>query len=109
MYKVFANRLPINLTSDKKFLDGPKTYLLSSISIKEIFKKIKQQEEIFLYHPNKKKLLKEFKKKLKTIKAAGGIITTWTNDNPIKAGNIICSANKNIHNKVLRILKPVTK
>jgi len=43
------------------------------------------------------------------IKAAGGIITTWSNDNPIKAGNIICSANKNIHNKVLRILKPVTK
>lgn len=80
MYKVFANRLPINLTSDKKFLDGPKTYLLSSISIKEIFKKIKQQEEIFLYHPNKKKLLKEFKKKLKIIKAAGGIVKNKNND-----------------------------
>ena len=43
------------------------------------------------------------------IKAAGGIVTTWNNDNPIKAGNIICSSNKSIHNKVLKILKPVSK
>jgi len=43
------------------------------------------------------------------IKAAGGVVSTWNNDNPIKAGNIIASANKSIHNKVLRILKPVSK
>ena len=43
------------------------------------------------------------------IKAAGGIISTWNNDNAIKAGNIICSSNKSIHNKVLKILKPVAK
>ena len=43
------------------------------------------------------------------IKAAGGFISTWSNENAIKAGNIICSANKNIHNKVLKILKPVAK
>ena len=43
------------------------------------------------------------------IKAAGGIISTWTNDDPIKAGNIICSSNKSIHKKVLNILKPLAK
>ena len=43
------------------------------------------------------------------VKAAGGIVTTWSNDNAIKAGNIICSSNKSIHNKVLKILKPVSK
>ena len=43
------------------------------------------------------------------IKAAGGIVSTWSNNDPIKAGNIICSSNKNIHNKILKILKPVTK
>ena len=43
------------------------------------------------------------------IKAAGGIVTTWKNDNPKKAGNIVCSANNKIHNKILKILKPVSK
>ena len=43
------------------------------------------------------------------IKAASGIVTTWKNENAIKAGNIICSSNKSIHNRVLKILKPVTK
>tara|TARA_B100000524_G_scaffold90298_1_gene42330 strand:- start:64 stop:870 length:807 start_codon:yes stop_codon:yes gene_type:complete len=42
------------------------------------------------------------------IKAAGGIISTWRNDNAIKAGNIICSSNKKLHNKMLKILKPVS-
>ena len=43
------------------------------------------------------------------IKAAGGIVTTWNNNNAINAGNIICSSNKSIHNKLLKILKPVSK
>ena len=43
------------------------------------------------------------------IKAAGGIVTTWNNSNAINAGNIICSSNKSIHNKLLKILKPVSK
>lgn len=41
------------------------------------------------------------------IKAAGGIVSTWNNDNAIKAGNIICSANKSIHGQLIKILKPV--
>ena len=43
------------------------------------------------------------------IKAAGGTVTTWKNEDAIKAGNIICSSNKSIHNKVLKILKPVSR
>tara|TARA_B100001250_G_scaffold372732_1_gene358410 strand:- start:2074 stop:2874 length:801 start_codon:yes stop_codon:yes gene_type:complete len=43
------------------------------------------------------------------IKAAGGIISTWKNEDAIKAGNIICSSNKSIHKNLLRILKPVAK
>jgi histidinol phosphatase-like enzyme (inositol monophosphatase family) len=43
------------------------------------------------------------------IRAAGGIVTTWSNDNAVKAGNILCSSNKDIHNKLLKILKPVSK
>tara|TARA_B100001175_G_scaffold91670_1_gene77447 strand:+ start:1821 stop:2411 length:591 start_codon:yes stop_codon:yes gene_type:complete len=80
MYKVFVNKFIINLTSDKEFLNDSKTYLLSSISIKEIIKKLKIYDEVFLYYPYKKKLLKEFKKKLNTIKAAGGIVTNKNNE-----------------------------
>ena len=43
------------------------------------------------------------------IKAAGGIVTTWKNQDAIKGGNIICSSNKSIHKKLLKILKPVAK
>ena len=43
------------------------------------------------------------------INAAGGVASTWGNQSPIKAGNIVCSANKTIHNKILKILKPVSK
>ena len=43
------------------------------------------------------------------IKAAGGIVTTWNNKNPERAGNIICSSNKSIHSKMLKILKPVSR
>ena len=43
------------------------------------------------------------------IKAAGGIVTTWKNENAAKAGNILVSTNKTIHKKLLRLLKPVSK
>jgi len=43
------------------------------------------------------------------IKAAGGIITTWENKDATKAGNIICSSNNTIHNKILKILKPLVR
>jgi fructose-1,6-bisphosphatase/inositol monophosphatase family enzyme len=43
------------------------------------------------------------------IEASGGIVTTWNNKDAIKAGNILVSANKSIHNKMLKLLKPVSK
>ena len=41
------------------------------------------------------------------IKASGGIVSTWKNGDPKKAGDIICSVNKSLHKKILRILRPV--
>ena len=43
------------------------------------------------------------------IKAAGGIVTTWKNENAVKAGNILVSTNKKIHNKLLKFLKPASR
>ena len=43
------------------------------------------------------------------IKAAGGVVSTWNNNDAIKAGNIVSSANLEIQNKILKLLKPVAK
>ena len=43
------------------------------------------------------------------IKAAGGIVTTWDNRDAVSAGSILVSANQSIHNKMLKLLKPVSK
>jgi myo-inositol-1(or 4)-monophosphatase len=43
------------------------------------------------------------------VKASGGIISTWKNEDAIKAGNILVSANKTIHKRILKLLKPALK
>ncbi len=43
------------------------------------------------------------------VKAAGGIVSTWDNKDGVNAGNILISSNKIIHNKFLKLLKPVSK
>ena len=43
------------------------------------------------------------------IKAAGGIVSTWSNKDAINAGNILVSSNSTVHNKLLKLLKPVSK
>ena len=43
------------------------------------------------------------------IKAAGGIVSTWSNKDAVNAGNILVSSNQSIHNKVLKLLRPVSK
>ena len=43
------------------------------------------------------------------IKAAGGIVTTWDNRDAVNAGSILVSANQSIHNKMLKLLKSVSK
>ena len=40
------------------------------------------------------------------VKAAGGILSTWDNRDPVYAGNVLVSANKSIHKKILKLLKP---
>ena len=43
------------------------------------------------------------------VKASGGIISTWKNEDAVKAGNIILSSNNTIHGKMLKLLKPALK
>ena len=43
------------------------------------------------------------------IEAAGGIVSKWNNDTPVKAGNILVTTNKGVHNKIIKILKPLSK
>ena len=43
------------------------------------------------------------------IEAAGGIVSNWNNKSAIKAGNILVTTNRAIHNKFIKMLKPVSK
>ena len=43
------------------------------------------------------------------ISAAGGIASTWNNKDAKYAGNVLFSANKSIHKKMLKLLKPALK
>tara|TARA_B100000902_G_scaffold348499_1_gene356464 strand:+ start:360 stop:1166 length:807 start_codon:yes stop_codon:yes gene_type:complete len=43
------------------------------------------------------------------IKASGGIVSTWKNENADKAGDILVTTNRTIHSKLIKILKPVAK
>ncbi|MDC3109926.1 NUDIX domain-containing protein [Flavobacteriales bacterium] len=78
MYKVFINKLSIILTFKNKSLSQENSFLLSSITLNEILKKVRKHKKIFLYHPKKSELLKVFKSKIKVISASGGIVK---NDN----------------------------
>ena len=78
MYKVFINKFSIILTSKNKSLTQENSFLLSSITLNEVLKKVRKHKKIFLYHPKKSELLKVFKSKIKVIFASGGIVK---NDN----------------------------
>ena len=43
------------------------------------------------------------------IEAAGGIVSNWNNKSAIKAGNILVTTNRAIHNKFIKMLEPVSK
>ena len=79
MYKVFINKLSIILTSKNKSLSQENSFLLSSITLNEILKKVRKHKKIFLYHPKKSELLKVFKSKIKVIFASGGIVKNNNN------------------------------
>ena len=42
------------------------------------------------------------------VKASGGNISTWKNEDAVKAGNILVSTNKSTHKKMLKLLKSVS-
>ena len=42
------------------------------------------------------------------LKASGGIASTWDNRDAKNGGSILISSNKTIHNKLLKLLKPVS-
>ena len=43
------------------------------------------------------------------IKASGGIISTWKNEDAVIAGNIVVSNNKTNHKKIIKLLQPALK
>ena len=43
------------------------------------------------------------------IEAAGGIVSNWSNQGAVKAGNILVTTNRSIHNRFVKILRPVSK
>ena len=43
------------------------------------------------------------------ILTAGGTVTTWSNRDPVFAGNIVASGNKLNHKKIIKLLRPVAK
>ena len=43
------------------------------------------------------------------INAAGGIVSTWKNENATNAGDILVTTNRTVHNKLVKMLKPVSK
>ncbi len=77
MYKIFVNDKVIILTNVQDNLDNVKYFLLEDMSIEEIMAELdkKDIEQIVLYHSKGKKLLSKFVKKIKLIRAAGGIVT----------------------------------
>ena len=79
MYKVFVNQSLIVLTSQIPFGSKINIYSLKEISIDEIITKCKKHKTIFLYHKKSKKLLPLFLKKIKVIKAGGGIVKNSLN------------------------------
>jgi histidinol phosphatase-like enzyme (inositol monophosphatase family) len=43
------------------------------------------------------------------IKNSGGVVTNWSGEPAEKAGNIIASSNRKLHNKILKLLSPFVK
>ena len=75
MYKVFLNKNVIIVTSEIQLGSDIKVLPLKKTPLSDIILKVKKHKKIYLYHHNSKKLISRFKKKIKVIKAAGGIVT----------------------------------
>ncbi|MGB0896463.1 MAG: NUDIX hydrolase [Flavobacteriaceae bacterium] len=76
MYKIFVNDRPIILTSTVVKESGFKVFLLKSVDIDYVIRKLQRNDfnEVYLYHPKEKKLLSLFKERLGYIHAGGGLV-----------------------------------
>jgi len=74
MYKVFVNQDVIILTSVVPFGKKINLYDLKKKSIDDIISIVKKHHKIYLFHKNSEKLISTFKKKIKVVKAGGGIV-----------------------------------
>ena len=74
MYKVFVNQDVIILTSEIPFGKKINLYDLKKKSLDEIISLVKKHHKIFLFHQNSEKLVSTFQKKIKVVKAGGGIV-----------------------------------
>lgn len=74
MYKVFVGNKPIILTTVVEKETYFKNYLLATVNIKKVIRKLNTTnlEEVRLIHKNKDKLLKKFLNKLPNVIAGGG-------------------------------------
>lgn len=74
MYKIFINNKVLYLSHHLIEETNFNLYLLESVNIQKIISKYRtgNLENVVLYHPNKKELLKIFKSKLVVHKAGGG-------------------------------------
>ena len=76
MYKIFVNDKPIILTNTVLKETGFKMFLLKSVDIEYVIRKLQRNNlsEAYLYHPDKDKLLAIFKRRLGYINAGGGLV-----------------------------------
>jgi 8-oxo-dGTP pyrophosphatase MutT (NUDIX family) len=82
MYKIFVNDRPIILTSTVMKESGFKVFLLKSVDMEYVIRKLQRNDfkEVYLYHPKKEKLLSLFKDRMGYINAGGGLVKNDKNE-----------------------------
>ena len=74
MYKVFVNQKVIILTSKPSHDSKYPQLSLKESSLNKVLKILKKNKKVLLVHKNEDKLISKFKKKIKVVKAGGGIV-----------------------------------
>lgn len=76
MYKIFVNNKPIILTNMISKEDGFKFFLLNTVNLDIVIRKLNNNilNEVYLYHPDSSKLMSLFKQKIGCINAGGGLV-----------------------------------
>lgn len=82
MYKIFVNDRPIILTNVMMKEDGFKVFLLKSVDMDYVIRKLQRNDlsEVYLYHPDSNKLLSIFKDRMGYINAGGGLVKNEKNE-----------------------------